>query len=98
MKTREVLEGLERECGQLGVKLVYDDLHGEGGWCRVKEKYQIIINRRTSAESRIRIIREALLEVRRRTQEATEPQAPSFPCALEEAAVRTGSPGPANGL
>lgn len=71
MKTKEVLAGLEQECKQMGVKLIYDELQSEGGWCRVKGEYKIIINRRTSPESRARIIREALLEIRRRIQEST---------------------------
>ena len=69
MKTKEVLAGLERECADCGVKLTYDELQGEGGLCRALDKYHIIINKRVSTESRIRIIRDGLAEWRRRMRE-----------------------------
>jgi hypothetical protein len=70
VKTKEVLEGLERECSERGVKLVYDELQSEGGLCRLRDAYYIIINRRTSPETRIRMIRDGLEEIRRRESAA----------------------------
>jgi len=60
---RAVLERLEAELSSRGVKLVYDDLKGEGGLCRVKGRPWLIVNRRASAETRIRILREALVRL-----------------------------------
>ncbi|MEO0085665.1 MAG: hypothetical protein ABIK37_03445 [candidate division WOR-3 bacterium] len=57
---KAVLERLEAECRERGVRLVYDDLKGEGGFCRLRGCPLLVINRRTSAETRIRILREAL--------------------------------------
>ncbi|MEO0082294.1 MAG: hypothetical protein ABIL25_08390 [candidate division WOR-3 bacterium] len=71
MKTSEVLAGLEQECRGLGVKLYYDDLQSEGGLCRLRDSYYLIINRRTSAETKIRIIRHALAEIRRNAAESS---------------------------
>lgn len=51
---------LEAECRQRGVKLTYDDLRGEGGFCRVRSELHIIVNRRLSPERRIRIVRSCL--------------------------------------
>ncbi|MBM3315849.1 hypothetical protein FJY71_08460 [candidate division WOR-3 bacterium] len=53
---QQELARLEAECRQRGVKLVYDDLRGEGGLCRVRKSFYIIINRRASTETRIRMI------------------------------------------
>ncbi len=69
MKTSEVLAGLEQECRELGIKLYYDDLQSEGGLCRLRDSYYLIINRRASAETKIRIIRNGLAEIRRNTAE-----------------------------
>lgn len=55
-----VLERLEAECRGRNVRLIYDDLKGEGGVCRLRGEPIIIINRRASTETRIRILRETL--------------------------------------
>jgi len=76
VKTKDVLDGLERECKQIGVKLVYDELQSEGGLCRAHDSYYVIINRRASAETRIRIIRDSLADIRRR-ERGTVSEAPA---------------------
>jgi hypothetical protein len=58
------LEQLERECKERGVKLIYDDLRSEGGLCRLRDGYYLILNRRLAAENKTRIIVEALARVR----------------------------------
>ncbi|MEO0073931.1 MAG: hypothetical protein ABIK43_04655 [candidate division WOR-3 bacterium] len=54
---------LEAECRQRRVKLIYDDLRGEGGLCRVRSEFYVIVNRRLSAERRIMLIRSCLAKL-----------------------------------
>ena len=60
MKATAVLAALEQSCQERGIKLIYDDLQTEGGLCRLRENYYIIINRRASTETRVRILRDSL--------------------------------------
>jgi len=76
---KERLEKLEQECRDRGVKLHYDDLQGEGGYCRAKDCHYIVINRRAAAETRVRIIHEALERIPR--------TAPAFVAAPGEQAA-----------
>lgn len=55
-----VLADLEARCAELGIRVIYDDLRSEGGVCRVKNRLMVIINRRASVATKIRIIDEAL--------------------------------------
>ncbi len=57
---KQVVKELEAKCAQLGVRVIYDELRSEGGVCRVKGAILIIINRRASLPTRIRILSEAL--------------------------------------
>ena len=57
------LEQLEQECHTRGVKLIYDDLRSEGGLCRLRGCYYLILNRRLASETRARIIADALARV-----------------------------------
>jgi len=57
------LEQLEQECHGRGVKLIYDDLRSEGGLCRLRDGYFLILNRRLAAETKARIIADALARV-----------------------------------
>lgn len=50
-----------------GVRLAYDDLQGEGGLCRLRDCWYLVINRRLAAESRVRLIHQALERVPQRT-------------------------------
>ncbi|MCX6840698.1 MAG: hypothetical protein NTX53_00130 [candidate division WOR-3 bacterium] len=57
------LEQLEQECHGRGVKLIYDDLRSEGGLCRLRNGYYLILNRRLASETKARIITDALARV-----------------------------------
>jgi hypothetical protein len=67
-----VVRELEARCAELGLKVIYDDLRGEGGVCRVHNRLLVIINRRCSAATKIRILEQAL---RRAGQQLTAPTA-----------------------
>ncbi|UCG43730.1 MAG: hypothetical protein JSU73_03695 [candidate division WOR-3 bacterium] len=60
MKAKAVLAALEQSCQERGIKLIYDDLQTEGGLCRLRDNYYIIINRLASTETRVRILRDSL--------------------------------------
>jgi hypothetical protein len=60
MTPKKRLEGLEQACREQGVRLVYDEVQGEGGMCRLRDSYMIVINRRAAADTRVRIISDAL--------------------------------------
>jgi hypothetical protein len=82
MTPKKRLEGLEQACRDHGVRLVYDDLQGEGGMCRLRDNYMIVINRRAAADTRVRIIGDAL----ERIQAARSRQAaPSLTAPADEA-------------
>lgn len=68
-----VLERLEAELKSRGVRLVYDDLKGEGGLCRVKGCPWLIVNRRASIETRVRVLREALSRLAVTAPGSTQP-------------------------
>jgi hypothetical protein len=84
---QQELARLEAECRQRGVKLVYDDLRGEGGLCRVRKSFYIIVNRRAATETRIRIVTAALgkLPVEQAAPAAQVPQ----PAGVQAAPVET---------
>jgi hypothetical protein len=58
------LEQVEQECKERGVRLIYDDLRSEGGLCRLRGSYYVILNRRLAAETKTRIIADALARMR----------------------------------
>lgn len=58
--TKAVLDRLEQECRERGVRLIYDELRGDGGVCRLRDCYYVILNRRASVETRCRLIRSSL--------------------------------------
>ena len=80
MKATTVLAALEQSCQERGIKLIYDDLQSEGGLCRLRENYYIIINRRASTETRVRILRDSL----GRMEEVAQVMAPK-PTPAQEA-------------
>ena len=87
MSKAKQLEQLEQECKDCGVKLIYDDLRSEGGLCRLRDGYYLILNRRLASETRTRIIVDALARVRdmAETRRAASDRVPDIP----EAAVST---------
>ena len=75
------LEQAEHECKERGVRLIYDDLRSEGGLCRLRDGYYLILNRRLAAETKTRIIGDALARARdmietRRTASESVPNVP----------------------
>jgi hypothetical protein len=63
MTKAKQLEQVEQECKERGVKLIYDDLRGDGGLCRLRDGYFLILNRRLASETKARIIADALVRV-----------------------------------
>jgi hypothetical protein len=63
MNSKRRLEQLEQQCIDMEVKLCYDDLRSEGGLCRLRRTFYVIMNRRSSVETRIRILEDALARV-----------------------------------
>ena len=66
------LEQLEQECHTRGVRLIYDDLRSEGGLCRLRGCYYLILDRRLASETKTRIIVDALARVPERARDMTE--------------------------
>ena len=81
------LEQVEQECKERGVKLIYDDLRSEGGLCRLRGSYYLILNRRLASETKTRIIADALARVGDCPRTGTVPKA-------EEGAVPEGGLSP----
>jgi hypothetical protein len=75
------LEQVEQECKERGVRLIYDDLRSEGGLCRLRDGYYVILNRRLASETKTRIIVDALARVRdmAETRTAVSDRVPSVP-------------------
>ncbi len=71
------LEQLEQECRERGVKLIYDDLRSDGGLCRLRDGYYLILNRRLASETKARIIADALARVGDRPRMGTVPKTES---------------------
>jgi hypothetical protein len=91
------LEQLEQECHTRGVRLIYDDLRSEGGLCRLRGCYYLILNRRLASETKARIIADALRRVPERARDMTESRpavSDRVPSAGEAAPVVEGRPEP----
>ena len=86
------LEQLEQECHTRGVKLIYDDLRTEGGLCRLRGCFYLILNRRLASETRVRIIADALARVPERIP---QPEPAEQVSPAETAPVVEGYPEPA---
>ncbi|GEM_PF-1586840 len=56
----KVAAELNSRCQELGLRVIYDDLYGEGGICRLRDKYLVIINQRASIQTKIRLLEQAL--------------------------------------
>jgi hypothetical protein len=84
MNSKRRLEQLEQQCIDMDVKLYYDDLRSEGGLCRLRRTFYVIINRRSSIETRIRILDDALARIpaamaQAVVEESAAPQAAAQP-------------------
>lgn len=60
MTKRVILQQLEAVAKQIGVKVVYDDLRGEGGFCRCKDRHYLILNFRLSQAQKIDLLAQGL--------------------------------------
>ena len=63
MTKRDLLQHLEAVAKQAGVKVIYDELRGEGGLCRCKERYFLILNARLSQHQKIELIVDGLAKL-----------------------------------
>jgi hypothetical protein len=63
MIKNEQLEKLEETLRNQSIKIIYDTLYSEGGFCRVKDRYYVIINRRLSLEEKVELLSKSLLEL-----------------------------------
>ncbi len=65
MNTEHLLNQLEELAGRLGIGVRYENVNVEesslaGGFCRIKEKYVLIIQPQATINEKVRIITEAL--------------------------------------
>jgi hypothetical protein len=60
MTKKELLRHLEGVAKQVGVKVIYDDLRGEGGFCRCKDRHYLILNSRLSQNQKIDLLIQGL--------------------------------------
>lgn len=68
MKAEQMAEALEAAAGQLGVRVKYEPLAvgavaTNGGLCRVRGEWWVLIDRKTSAQERAAILLEALSQL-----------------------------------
>ncbi len=68
MLKNEQIEKLEQELKNYSIKIIYDTLYSEGGLCRVKDRYYVIINRHLTLEEKIELLSRSLLEYTEQTQ------------------------------
>jgi hypothetical protein len=94
MSKAKQLEQLEQECKDCGIRLIYDDLRSEGGLCRLRDCYYVVLNRRLAAETKTRIIAEALTRMREMamSRPAVEDLVPSAPQEVVAETAAAGEP------
>jgi hypothetical protein len=63
MNKSERLKQLEEMLQQNSVRIIYDILKGEGGLCKVRDKYYVIVNRNISVEQKITLLAHGLMDV-----------------------------------
>ncbi|MBS4015732.1 MAG: hypothetical protein KGZ86_04780 [Candidatus Latescibacteria bacterium] len=63
MNKNEKIKELEQTLQRNSVRVIYDNLKSEGGLCKVKDKYYIIINKNISAEQKIEILSYGLMHI-----------------------------------
>jgi hypothetical protein len=89
MSAKQMLAELEARCARLGVKLFYDDLRSDGGPCRANACYYVVINRRASVETRVRILAQALPLIEERLDEERRARAAAPSAAAASEPVET---------
>jgi hypothetical protein len=60
MTQKEILKRLEAVAAQLSIKVIYDSLMSEGGFCRTPNRCYIIINSRLKLQRRVAILKAGL--------------------------------------
>ncbi len=55
-----VLVALEEVANKFSIKVIYDQIFGQGGYCKLKDKSYIILNKTLSNETKIAIFLESL--------------------------------------
>lgn len=63
MNKNEQLEKLEQTLKSNSVRVIYDTLKSEGGVCKLKEKYYVIVNRNISIDQKISILANSLMRI-----------------------------------
>ena len=62
------IEKLEAELKNYSIKIIYDTLNSEGGLCRVKDRYFVIINRHLTIDEKVELLTKSLLDFTDLTQ------------------------------
>src|SRR5262249_34081854 len=64
MKNEQILEELERAAEKVGLKVSYEtlggDVVGQGGLCKVKGQWRVIVDRHATAGEKVSLIAQAL--------------------------------------
>jgi hypothetical protein len=60
VKKRQILNLLEKTSAESAIKVIYDEVLGRGGYCRVMDKRFIILNSRLPIEQKIAVFIEEL--------------------------------------
>ncbi len=64
MKSEQILEELEKAADKVGVRVSYEtlggDVVGQGGLCKVKGQWRVIIDRHASANEKVSLLATAL--------------------------------------
>lgn len=63
MNKNERIKELEDSLENNSVRIIYDNLKSDGGLCKVKNKYYIIINKNISVEQKIHILSQGLMDI-----------------------------------
>jgi Zn-dependent peptidase ImmA (M78 family) len=59
----EQLKQLEDTLHRNSVRVIYDILKSEGGMCKVKDKYYVIVNRNISVEQKISVLAHSIMDI-----------------------------------
>lgn len=63
MTKKDILQHLEAVAKQIGVRVIYDELRGEGGFCRCKDRHYLILNNRLSQNQKIDLLIQGLADL-----------------------------------
>ncbi|MEO0091320.1 MAG: hypothetical protein ABIK61_01215 [candidate division WOR-3 bacterium] len=67
MNQTERLQKLEEILKKKSVRLIYDVIKSEGGLCRVRNQYYLIVNRNLTLEQKITVLSKSLLALENST-------------------------------